>query len=175
MRLCLIMDRTQIEHVGIRQHPSQKNPPQPPAKPLEGRTCKLCDRSFNATAKNQVHCARCKKPHTQWGRWIRIKKGAEIRGHAFELTLADLRPHWQKDCTYCGTAIRSVQLDRVDNTRGYWPDNVASCCFPCNQLKGSMGQPEFIALVHRIATHQDLKERREAETLHLKRPEVGPG
>ncbi len=50
-------------------------------------------------------------------------------------------------CRYCGRSIdmeTGSGLDRLDDTRGYEPGNVAACCGPCNQRRSkSMSADEF--------------------------------
>jgi 5-methylcytosine-specific restriction endonuclease McrA len=43
-----------------------------------------------------------------------------------------------KPCHYCNgpTGPTGAGLDRVDNSRGYAPDNVVPCCQECNRIKG---------------------------------------
>ena len=41
-------------------------------------------------------------------------------------------------------------LDRVDNNKGYFEDNVVPCCGVCNKMKGTMKQEEFLNLIFQI-------------------------
>ena len=67
------------------------------------------------------------------------------------------------ECHYCGappsnTAKRRTSngefmyngIDRIDNTRGYEPDNVVSCCRRCNVAKNDMSYDEFLDWVGRV-------------------------
>ncbi len=139
------LTRGQVEHVGIRSHPPRVIDPH--------RRCKWCGASFYSERKGQVSCEACKGANTLTGRWVRIRRSAEQRGIAFDLTLEDLHPFWQVPCFYCGNAIRAVQLDRVDSSLGYTPGNVVSSCFDCNSLKGTLEQGAFLDLIRRIAAH----------------------
>lgn len=61
-------------------------------------------------------------------------------------------------CHYCDESVfwaeRSLQangyaynLDRMDNTRGYFKDNCVVCCWECNETKGSRySYAEFVLL-----------------------------
>lgn len=65
-------------------------------------------------------------------------------------------------CFYCGTEPSNVMvtnrgstatysgIDRVDNTVGYVPDNVVSCCKRCNVAKNSQTFDQFKEMVERI-------------------------
>lgn len=59
-------------------------------------------------------------------------------GHEWELTIEQW---WGlidgQVCHYCGGALpeSGKALDRKDNTRGYYIDNVVPCCRTCNEIK----------------------------------------
>jgi hypothetical protein len=68
------------------------------------------------------------------------------------------------DCHWCGVEPQprtdkqfrgdvANGVDRVDNTRGYEPDNVVSCCSTCNRAKGALSEQEFLDWVYRVALH----------------------
>jgi 5-methylcytosine-specific restriction endonuclease McrA len=67
-------------------------------------------------------------------------------------------------CHYCGLPPYTVShrkkdqafvytgIDRVDNEKGYTPDNVVPCCGVCNFMKGKLGLEQFLAQIKRIHT-----------------------
>jgi hypothetical protein len=70
-------------------------------------------------------------------------------------------------CNYCGqlpsTEMKNKGMngtvlyngiDRVNNLRGYEPDNVVSCCSVCNRAKSSMPADEWFAWINRLIAHQ---------------------
>lgn len=69
-------------------------------------------------------------------------------------------------CVYCGKTVNwkiysthnriqvSYNLDRVDNTKGYTPDNCVVCCPVCNFMKGSKSKEEFLTQIATIHLHQ---------------------
>ena len=74
------------------------------------------------------------------------------------------------DCHYCDIEPRQIckangyksassiiynGIDRVDNSRGYEPDNVVSCCKTCNRAKGRMTTEEFLRWARRVVTRYD--------------------
>lgn len=72
-------------------------------------------------------------------------------------------------CFYCGVPPAQVSktgsgngdyiyngIDRVDNTLGYEPDNVAPCCKICNRAKDVMSLEDFLSWVGRIAYKHNL-------------------
>jgi hypothetical protein len=68
----------------------------------------------------------------------------------FTLTRSEFLAFWQKPCSYCGSPIETIGLDRIDNTRGYEAGNITSCCQTCNQLKGEDTVQEFLTRCQRI-------------------------
>ena len=71
------------------------------------------------------------------GRANAIRGQAKSRSISYELTLEQLETFWQKPCFIpsCPNKIETVNLDRVDNTKGYTIDNVRSCCLDHNKIK----------------------------------------
>lgn len=92
------------------------------------------------------------------------KRNAETRGYEWSLTDEQAHELTQGDCHYCGTApaqhARATTspfiyngLDRVDNRLGYIAGNVVSCCFECNDAKGSLSAAGFLKLAARVYEH----------------------
>jgi len=54
------------------------------------------------------------------------------------------RPPHQKLHSARGTGLKRNGIDRVDNARGYEPDNCVSCCTLCNRAKRALPQSDFI-------------------------------
>lgn len=85
------------------------------------------------------------------------KGGAKSRGLTFNLTTEMCFSLTQQPCIHCGRPPHNVAkpasryakdfvytgIDRVDNTRGYEPDNVEPCCFMCNRAKLAMPAKAF--------------------------------
>lgn len=56
-------------------------------------------------------------------------------------------------------------VDRVDNARGYEPENCVPCCYACNRAKGSMSYGEFVEHVRKMyACTQDHLSRETRRT-----------
>lgn len=85
------------------------------------------------------------------GKFVAYKGNAIRRNISFNLSLKEFITFWQKDCWYCGDSIKTISLDRVDNTVGYILSNVTSCCDDCNFMKGTLTQAEFLAHCHKVA------------------------
>lgn len=63
------------------------------------------------------------------------KTYSKANGLKFTLCIEDFSTFWQADCNYCGGAIATIGLDRVDSTKGYEIGNVVPCCKMCNTIK----------------------------------------
>lgn len=96
---------------------------------------------------------------------------ARKRGIDWNISKDDFYPLLVLHCTYCGRPPSSEKktnrinngtfvyngVDRVDNSRGYHPDNVTTCCKTCNYMKRDMDHGEFLAHVRAIVAHQEGK------------------
>lgn len=70
----------------------------------------------------------------------------------------------RRSCHYCGALPAQIMepdgtpwiyngLDRVDNARGYVPENVVSCCRVCNEMKLDRSVNDFLKHVRAIVAH----------------------
>jgi hypothetical protein len=91
--------------------------PHSPSRKGRTRTCTLC-----------VY-------HRPRRHYQEYKRTSQRRSHPFDLTFEDFMRFWRNPCHYCGGAIPTIGLDRVDNDVGYQIDNVVSCCEACNKMK----------------------------------------
>lgn len=121
-----------------------------------GRTskCRVCIRrktkawyDEHKTESNRVRRAR---EQTLPYKFSRYARDSVKRGISFRLTFKQFAAVFGKPCRYCGMPGSSNGLDRVDNTRGYEPDNVVPCCIICNRMKSSASMSEFFAHCARI-------------------------
>lgn len=60
-----------------------------------------------------------------------------------------------KTCSYCGSNIKTIGLDRVDSKNGYGLNNLITCCLPCNRTKMDLTQKDFLNKVKQI--HNNLQ------------------
>ena len=79
------------------------------------------------------------------------KYGAKQRKLDFVLTFQQFMTFWQKPCFYCGSKIKTIGLDRIDNKKGYSLDNIVSCCWRCNEMKKAKSQTDFLNCCYKIA------------------------
>jgi hypothetical protein len=92
--------------------------------------------------------------------------GAKKRGLEFQISRDDFTALTAQACHYCGTLPHKTRtflnaktdhsrytyngIDRVDNIRGYTPNNCVPCCHRCNVAKGTMSRDEFIAMAREV-------------------------
>ena len=86
------------------------------------------------------------------------KSNAKKRELDFNLTIAEFALFWQKPCTYCGTEIHTIGLDRIDSDVGYSIENIVPCCSRCNEMKNNRSTNEWMDDMIRILKHQGILE-----------------
>lgn len=88
----------------------------------------------------------------------------------FTLTIEQCQDLFLSSCFYCGSEPFNTLLlnnkkskfnysgiDRIDNSRGYVPDNVVSCCKICNRAKHIMDQKTFTDWLIKAGNYQKMK------------------
>ena len=89
---------------------------------------------------------------TPKAKWKAYAKDAERRGLVFDFTFEEfVSRFWQRTCCYCGDALLTTGVDRLDYRKGYTISNTVPCCYVCNIMKLKMGQGEFIRKCRQIA------------------------
>lgn len=102
-------------------------------------------------------------------------RAATSKGLEWNLTDEEAVYVFKSNCHYCGSPPSNHRwvapalhrqditkkaayvyngLDRIDNSRGYTPDNVVPCCRTCNFAKGPMPYVDFIEWAKRLGQHQ---------------------
>lgn len=72
------------------------------------------------------------------GKFSTVKSKARYRNIEFSLSLEEfLELHTSAHCHYCGGELppSGHGLDRKDSTRGYFKENLVTCCSECNRIK----------------------------------------
>lgn len=96
------------------------------------------------------------------------KRNAYKKNLLFGLTREQVRELISSDCYYCGSEpsnshishghkITYQGIDRMDNTKGYTPNNVVPCCIVCNKMKKALSHDEFLLHIHRIASRFEVE------------------
>ena len=110
--------------------------------------CKECDKEYRKEQRLKRLKGKNYKPRHHKSdsekKYSLLKKGAKQRGYNWNLTYEQFMTFWQKPCYYCGAKIKTIGLDRVDNSRGYEIDNVVPCCTRCNLMKRILSKDDFI-------------------------------
>lgn len=90
--------------------------------------------------------------------WGRYQIGARVRQLSFSLSFEQFAAMVRADCAYCGQEPQPNRsghpfngVDRVENERGYEPDNCVPCCTLCNRAKGAMTHDRFKDWARRLA------------------------
>lgn len=143
---------------------ADSNRPLPPHKDATTKICTSCktskhiDEFYSKTAKRRTSKCKGCLSHERLSPSVRLqdyKSSARKRGKIFTLTEADIIHLWNQPCTYCGEPINGVGLDRVDNSIGYTPENVVSCCKTCNTMKLHLSVDEWVNRMRMIITRLD--------------------
>ena len=96
------------------------------------------------------------------------KHSAKKRSIPFMLKEDVFREFLFGNCAYCGSPPSQTWkdrhreegdvihngVDRIDNTKGYTPENCVSCCKTCNQAKGTMSVDEFSSWLDRVCSQR---------------------
>ena len=100
------------------------------------------------------------------------KRGAIKRNLTWTLSDEQFYIITKLNCHYCNSLPSNVVksaynkgdfvysgIDRLDNTKGYEPDNCVPCCKTCNRAKDTMTEQEFLDWVRRVFNHafRDIK------------------
>ena len=106
---------------------------------------------YNTQEKIEKHRKRSSDFYnTPMGRFTEYKRQAKRRGLVFEFTFEQFMNLWQKECYYCGSEIKYIGIDRMDNNFGYIITNSVSCCELCNRMKLNFEKDEWIKHIRKI-------------------------
>jgi hypothetical protein len=95
------------------------------------------------------------------------RAAAEQRGIEWRLSEDEFRTLVTGNCYYCGVVPKQISgqstvgrfiyngVDRLNNSGGYVPGNVVSCCGTHNQMKGTMSYEQFVANCEVVVRHRD--------------------
>lgn len=123
--------------------------------------CATCDSTFQRLNQHN-QCLDCTPNQVEYaanfrnginGRWQMYKNSAKKRNLFFGLDLAQFADFWKKPCTYCGSEIATVGIDRIDSEKGYIIGNLVSCCARCNEMKNDRTVNQWMADMKRVLNH----------------------
>jgi hypothetical protein len=118
--------------------------------------CKGCSVLFVAKHSNsKYHSTECRDKHYESNypttKYTSYRKSAEKRGFSFLISFDYFMTYWNKPCSYCGSDIKSVGIDRIDSNKGYEEGNTTSCCNTCNTMKTVMTKEHFLSHCKKIS------------------------
>lgn len=67
--------------------------------------------------------------------------------------VAQDRRGWKKNKQVSETILKFNGIDRSDSSKGYWSDNVVTCCKYCNTAKNIMTEKDFNNFILRVYGH----------------------
>lgn len=113
--------------------------------------------------------------------YTNARGGARGRGVDWNITKEDFCRIRKDPCAYCGEVFLGERteggLDRIDNSKGYTPDNLVSCCPTCNFTRGNRFTKEemleFIGPAVRAV--KDSRKRKEQERISYASKSVEQG
>jgi len=111
------------------------------------------DIKYHSICRKCTNLYRRNWQQTPKGKYASIKGSAKERKIEWGLTFEQFITFWQKPCYYCGDILKTIGLDRVDSAKGYFIDNVVSCCAMCNRMKRDTKQKEFLEKCQKIVSH----------------------
>ncbi len=112
-------------------------------------------------AKGNNRATKKLKSGTPGNRFANGKSRAKERGLSWTLTKQTYFAMIQQPCFYCAGYFPPSKtgsgLDRLNNTLGYLPNNVVSCCGTCNKVRMDTFSPEETrVMVDAVITHRKL-------------------
>ena len=145
---------------------------------LRGGNTKSCG-CLQKERSGQAH-NKLPKGQAAFNRILRdYKVGARDRNLEWSLTDEQVKRLITQPCYYCGAKPRLhsdfiasytcngnflyTGIDRVNNSKGYSPDNVVSCCSLCNYMKQTISQDLFKKQIANIYNHLNLQNKNKKE------------
>ena len=135
------------------------------------RECTKCSTVFKKTSKTVTLCGPCNSERVKSSQtveqklWGRAKQRCTKTGREFTISVEDIKI--PETCPYLGVKLAShigspggkpysPSLDRVDNARGYTPDNIQVISHLANQMKANASPQELrtfaLAILSRFGT-----------------------
>jgi len=120
------------------------------------RNEKEYQRMWRKNNPEKVKLQRIKGRNTECERYHKYKGNAKRKNIKFHLSRKEFSLFWKKSCHYCNSEIKTIGLDRVNNTKGYIIDNIVSCCAICNGMKETLTVNEFLNHCKKIINYQNV-------------------
>lgn len=87
------------------------------------------------------------RPGLGWLICKNSRRSDKKKGRQNDLTPDFVREQISKPCSYCGTTIGRITLDRIDNSIGHMRSNVIPCCMRCNYIRRDIPYEAWMMMV----------------------------
>jgi len=111
---------------------------------------KTKNKQYYLDHKDEIRERVSKHRMTLNGQFHQYKKSAKKRNIDFQLTQNQCEPFFNCRCNYCGDSYHGLGMDRIDNSLGYFVNNIVPCCYTCNIMKHTHSQINFINHIEKI-------------------------
>ncbi len=111
------------------------------------------NREWRKTHKAELSRSAKRFYYSPKGAFSNYKSVAKKKGLSWELSFEQFMSFWQQPCFYCGVAIETIGLDRIDSEKGYVVGNLLPCCWIDNRAKGTLSFDGYLTHCRRLATH----------------------
>jgi hypothetical protein len=85
--------------------------------------------------------------------YLKYRQSAKQRDINFNISLLEFKNLWKKPCTYCGTPINTIGIDRPDSKKEYSIYNSVPCCNLCNMMKRTLPVMDFLTHIQKVYRH----------------------
>lgn len=130
--------------------------------------CKKCGNIFSRKKEalnnfDNLKCRNC--VHNRFGKdlntvlyniYIHYINNAKARSIEWKLNEKEFKDIIMKPCYYCNNFSNDNSknlysgVDRIDSTKGYYPQNCISCCKFCNTMKNKFSKELFLSKIKQI-------------------------
>jgi hypothetical protein len=122
-----------------------------------GRLDRYIDEPRMYCGKCQAQSRKTGTDHFSGSYFASLRTSASKRGYPFEITPDDCEKQYQKQkglCHFTGLSLgNNRSVDRLDNTQGYTPQNIAIVRKEINAMKSDLPVEIFIELCRKVSTH----------------------
>lgn len=113
---------------------------------------------YSCSGRLEEHSRNWRKKN--WCKYLANKANKRQRSGSIKLTDLDLQKVWDKQSQQCAVSRRTLDpeskwwkpsLDRIDNSKGYTPDNIRIVAWIINHSRGELTTEEFIDMCKAVA------------------------
>jgi hypothetical protein len=96
------------------------------------------------------------------------RKSAKDRRQGFSICFEDIQKQWDKQkgvCLYtgwemttCTNDLALVSIERLDNAKGYFPENIILVCWCVNRARARMTKEDFVSMCNAVVKNHDKQQ-----------------